>query len=148
MEPITAAWLVGLLAQQAAAVIGGTVAHAADGAAHLAADGVDALVALIRRRFAGDAGATDAMDRLDRDPKDPRKRSAVEERLEEALGADPEFAAEVERLAARLQRDAAQPAVTIRDAGAVAFGGGGVQISGGTTAAGRDVVLGGAAEPS
>jgi len=140
MEPFTAAFVVSLLAQHAASLAGRGVKALADGAEDVLADKLGAVVAAVRKHFAGDAGAQDALDRLDAAPQDPRRQAGVEERLEEAMTRDGQFAATLGPLVEAVRR-AQGGSVVIRDAGAVAVGGD-VTVRGGRFAAGRDLRVG------
>jgi hypothetical protein len=140
VEPLSAAWLVGLLAGHAAKLAGVAVEAAVEQIEEMAGERVKALVAAIRGHFRNDPAATDALDRLEKAPEDQRRRGAVEERLEEALASDPEFAATVARLAEAI-RNVQSQSISVRDSGAVAVGGS-VNIRGGWHAAGRDIQLG------
>lgn len=144
MEPISAAWIVAILAENAAKMAAPAVGSAVEKAGEVAGDAVRALVAAIRRHFGRDAGATDALDRLDEAPDDVRRRGAVEERIEEAMGRDSEFAETLTRLAEQIRATRDQ-SVVVRDSGAVAVQGD-VNIRAGGHAAGRDITLEGVTE--
>lgn len=137
MDLVSAALVVKLLSGYAL-TLGGAVLHGASTALEgFTQERVAAVVEAVRRRFAGDPGAADAVDRLEKAPGDQRRQGAVEERLDEAMLADPAFA----ELLTRLVEAARVPvtgSVAVRDAGAVAVGGS-VSISARGHAAGRDV---------
>jgi hypothetical protein len=140
MEPVTAAWVVGLLAKYGGDLAGRAVSSAADAAEDLLGEKVKSLIAAVRGHFHDDPAATDTLDRLDQAPADPRRRGAVEERLDEALAHDPEFAATLERLATEIRKVSPQ-SVTVSDSGAVAVNGS-VNLQAGMHAAGRDLIIG------
>jgi hypothetical protein len=142
MEPISTALVLGWLARYAA---------------HLAGVGGQALDSVLLRRMTQlwdavaarlgtDSSAKSALDRLSEQPDNPRRQGAVEDHLEDALAADPRFAAEVRRLVGALDSRAVEISdVRVSNAGAVAFGGD-VAIHGGHLAAGRDITTTGAGE--
>jgi hypothetical protein len=140
MEPITAAWVVGLLAVHAKSLVGPAIETAAKEGGEFLAGRVKALVAAVRAHFRDDPAATDALDRLDQAPDDARRQGAVEERVEEALAADPSFVAALQQLADEI-RAAGPQSVTVQDAGAVAVNGN-VTLTAGGHAAGRDLIIG------
>lgn len=133
MEPISAAFVVGMLATWAR--------HLGDSALEIVDDasksGLEALWKRVANRFRRDDGATAALERLQADPDNPRRAAAVEDYLADELAADPSFADEL----ARVTRTISSGSIVVKGSGATAIGGD-VTISGGRIAGGRDVVIG------
>ena len=138
MELVSAALVVKLLSGYAATLGGFVVSAAAPALEGFAKERIAALVDAVRKRFSGDAAANDALDRLDKAPEDPRRQGAVEERLDEVLQADPEFAELLTELVEAARTSVSGP-VTVENSGATAVGGS-VTITAHGDAAGRDVI--------
>jgi hypothetical protein len=134
VDPISVSVVVGLLAQYAK--------HLAE----VSSAGVDeqmkksigSLWTAVTRRLRRDPTSAATLERLMAEPDNPRRRAAVEDHLEEALRSDPDFRNEV----ASALNAVRAGSITVRaeNSGAVAAGGT-VTISGGHSAAGRDVVI-------
>ena len=133
MEPFSAAVVVSMIARYAGH-LGGAILD------DLTAGPLRELWEAVQRRLGGGGGA-EALERLRQRPDDLRRRAAVEDYVDEAVEADPDFAATLAALVSTVGHGTISD-VRVRDAGPVALGGN-VTIKAGGPAAGRDLTMGG-----
>jgi hypothetical protein len=132
MDPISASFLVGLLARYASH-LAGTAETALDEAVK---QRLATLWESVRRRFASDPHAATTLQRVAEQPDNQLRRAALQDYLAEAMRTDRDFYLELARLAQPMMSTTVT--ADVRNSGAVAAGGT-VTLSG-RFAAGRDIV--------
>jgi hypothetical protein len=102
---------------------------------------LQSLYELIRNKLKGDAYASESMKRLEEKPDSPDRRAAATGVLKEALAADPQFLAMLEKLLSESKAAGASSVIQVSGSGSAAIQGG-VAAGQGGISAGRDVVFG------